>query len=196
VFPNHFALRWRPWVVLLVAVAGCGTTAPADGTAAPAGDSFRATDPKALVPVGGIVTINGKPVETALVMFLPRTGAGIGTAETDKDGKYQMSTKGKPGALPGDYKVWISYVLSAEGEPPSRSARNSKAPPAGMQTAKGEFADDSNPGRGKLLATVGPNGGTFNFDLTVSIPAAAGEPAEKNAGEAKPDELKTLEKKK
>jgi hypothetical protein len=83
-------------VFLALAVAGCG------GKYKP-------------VPVSGVVTLDGQPIEAATVYFYAvgderegRPAQGI----TDKNGEFQLSTMGnKDGALPNKYKVVIhKYV--------------------------------------------------------------------------------------
>jgi hypothetical protein len=184
VFSNYLVPRWRLSAVLLVGVVGCGESRSVD--------DLYTIDRKALVPAGGVVTVNRKPVEHAILTFLPPTGPTLGYAETDKDGKYQLMTMGSPGVLPGDYKVAISYFVSDEGEPQSKVARLSKLPGPGMRTAKERLAlEYSDLGRTKLLAKVGAQGGTFDFDVSAEVPIAAAKPAETKAHEPKPADPKT-----
>lgn len=98
----------RTWLLvllagLLVAVSGCG------------GDT--------LVPVEGIVTLDGKPVEGATVVFVPDNAPGRpAQAFTDADGRFQLSTVSQRGAQPGTYKVLVTKttgILPPGAEPPS-----------------------------------------------------------------------------
>src|SRR5262245_28126856 len=100
---NVWRRRWLR-ALMLLGVVGCAPAEPDD-------DRLAAANPKALVPVKGVVTINGKSRTTVVVTFLPPAGPAVGTAETDKDGKYELSSMGGPGVLPGEYKVGISYLL-------------------------------------------------------------------------------------
>jgi hypothetical protein len=67
------------------------------------------------VPVSGVVSLDGKPVEGATVFFYavgdPKEGRQA-SGSTDKDGVFHLSTlKNNDGALPADYKVVIhKYV--------------------------------------------------------------------------------------
>jgi hypothetical protein len=66
----------------------------------------------ALTKVHGIVTLDGKPVENAMVTFLPsHSGAGkTATGRTGPDGSFQLTTRDRDdGALPGDYLVIVQY---------------------------------------------------------------------------------------
>jgi hypothetical protein len=176
--------------VLLLGVVGCAQSEPVD-------DRLAALDPKALVPVSGVVTINGKPRHTVVVTFLPPHGPALASAETDEDGKYVLRSMGGPGALPGDYKVSISYLLSDKGEPQGIAARTAFNQGPGMLSAKEQLPREySDLGRTILSRTVGPQGGHFDFDVPASIPFEAQEAAEKgeaqgkSSGNEKPSETK------
>ena len=67
-----------------------------------------------IVPVEGVVTINGKPLANALVVFMPVLEhfgmETISTATTDEHGHYTLiCQKGQTsGAVTGDYIVTVS----------------------------------------------------------------------------------------
>lgn len=67
-----------------------------------------------LVPVEGVVTLNGETVEGATVMFAPKTydpsrPKGSAQAVTDASGKFVMSTlQPDDGVFPGDYYVTVT----------------------------------------------------------------------------------------
>jgi hypothetical protein len=165
---------------------GCAQSEPVD-------DRLAALDPRALVPVSGVVTIKGKPRPTVVVTFLPPHGPALASAETDENGKYVLRSMGGPGALPGDYKVSISYLLSDKGEPQDIGARTAQRQGPGMLAAKEQLPREySDLGRTILSRTVGPQGGQFDFDVPASIPfedQKAAEKAgakEKSSGDEKP----------
>jgi hypothetical protein len=83
-------------MILLLAAAGCG------GKYTP-------------VPVSGVVTLDGKPVEGAVVTFYAIGDAKEGRqaqGETDKNGAFSLTTlKEGDGALPGEYKVVINKFV-------------------------------------------------------------------------------------
>src|SRR5205814_4261156 len=142
--------------------------------------------PKELVPVSGVVTINGKPRATVVVTFLPPHGPALATAETDENGKYVLKSMGGPGALPGDYKVSISYLLSEKGEPQGIGVRTAQLQPLAMLSAKEQLPREySDLGRTTFSAKVGPQGGRFDFDVPASIPFEENQAAEKKAAEGK-----------
>lgn len=73
---------------LLVAAAGCN----------------RKPQP---VPVHGTVTLDGKPVAAAAVMFEPVAGGPVGSAVTDAQGVYTLMTANQAGAFPGQYRATV-----------------------------------------------------------------------------------------
>jgi hypothetical protein len=77
-----------------------------------------------LIPVEGTVSVKGKPadfVKGGTVTFHPdveagnkQTYAAFPTGKIDENGKYSLSTGGKPGAPPGAYKVTISVTAPSD----------------------------------------------------------------------------------
>jgi hypothetical protein len=90
-------------VVLLGAMSGCGGSK--------------------LVPVEGIVNLDGKPLAGATVVFLPDGAPGRpAQSMTAGDGRFRLSTVSEQGAEPGNYKVTITKtvgILPPGAEPPS-----------------------------------------------------------------------------
>lgn len=69
------------------------------------------------VKVKGTVTLDGKPVDRAEVMFLP-AGGRMATGVTNSEGKFELSTNAAgDGAVPGEHKVTIVEHYEA-GKPP------------------------------------------------------------------------------
>lgn len=62
------------------------------------------------VPVSGTVTLDGKPVEGAQVVFTPTGGGGAAASgKTDSSGVYRLTTREpNDGAKPGSYLVSVS----------------------------------------------------------------------------------------
>jgi hypothetical protein len=114
-------------------------------------------------PVSGTITLDGKPLGGAGIMFLPR-GETRGTgafAMTDAAGKYSLKTDyGGPGAPNGEYAVTISKVVNRDGTP---YVPNPNAAEAGeRETLPGTYSDSM---KTVLTATVPKGGDTINFDL-------------------------------
>ena len=88
-------MRWA-WCVLAVAIVatGCGRSGP-------------------VLPVNGIVTMDGQPLDGAAVTFYPEEGSRTmgGTARTGTDGKFViLGAKGEQGLVAGKYKVTVSKM--------------------------------------------------------------------------------------
>ena len=79
------AMRRAAFVFLIV--AGCGPT---------------------LHPVEGDVMLDGVPIADAGVLFHPKAGGPVAFANTDKNGRFRLSSANKPGLLAGEYQVAIS----------------------------------------------------------------------------------------
>lgn len=61
------------------------------------------------VPVSGIVTHKGQPIEGATIMFFPKVPPGNGAGGlTDSSGEYRLTTfESADGAVPGSYLVTV-----------------------------------------------------------------------------------------
>src|SRR5262245_53910922 len=101
---------WRLGGIAFLLVVGCSS----GGTSPPA-----LPEP---VPFEGIVKLDGQPLESATVVFHPRTKEGFHGAMgvTDASGKYVLNTdlgngKTKPGALSGSYDVTVSRLVGTDG---------------------------------------------------------------------------------
>ena len=99
--PYHIA----PFLFLLV-VAGCGQAGPD------------------VAPVRGRVTLDGRPLEAADVIFQPDGDKSPSFGRTDKDGRYELGYKrGMPGALVGSHTVSIAVNLEIKRGPQPVPAR-------------------------------------------------------------------------
>lgn len=129
-------------------------------------DSSTADLPE-LVPVTGVVTLDGAPAAGVNVTFIPvgSTAGGASYGATDAGGKYELkSNDGRLGAAVGEFKVvcskWImpdgsDYVGVPGGPSPMEAGAKEKLSP--------KFSDEN---ATTLKATVPAGGGTINFDLT------------------------------
>jgi hypothetical protein len=163
-------LRWcsLPLGLALASIVGCSQSErdepPIDFNSVP------------LVPAGGVVTLDKKPLAHAVVSFMPKHGP-IAVGETDENGRYSLAY-GREGAPVGDYVVAVSYLLSADGEPQGLGPRSRLSAPPGMRTARERLPQTyADLGRSKLRAKVPAQGSTsLNFDLEGPL-LAAPEPA-------------------
>ncbi len=155
------------WLLLPAVLIGCG------------GSGFPKT-----YNVTGTVKQAGKPVDGALVTFIPAEGSKSAVGSTNDKGEFKLSTFGPgDGALPGSYKVTISKMStpppSAEpdlqpGVIASGDIGDDYAPPSDSSGAKSgggapknllptKYASEATSG---LIATVAENdNNNFDFDL-------------------------------
>ena len=107
----------------------------------------------ALLPAEGLVTLDGKPLADAAVVFQPKAGGRPASARTDATGRFKVGTyKPQDGALPGEHTVTIVAVEST-GRPNAEDIR--------WITPK----KYSNAASG-LSATVAAGSKEFTFDLS------------------------------
>jgi hypothetical protein len=93
-------------LVLLAALTGCSKSGPQ------------------VAPVHGHVTLDGKPLNMADVMFQPDGAQRASIARTDADGHYDLVYKrGQPGALVGTHTVRISVSNENVRKPPIIAAK-------------------------------------------------------------------------
>ena len=81
----------------LLCIVGCGS---------------GGNEPK-LVAADGVLTYKGAPLWEATVVFVPEKGP-VAMGRTNLEGKFELSTGTRRGAIPGPCKVAIS-LLSSEG---------------------------------------------------------------------------------
>ncbi|QDT52622.1 hypothetical protein Pan44_06340 [Caulifigura coniformis] len=86
------ALRSVCSVVLALVLTGCGDNGPV------------------LVEARGTVLYRGDIVPKANVVFISDDGASMSIGVTDEQGQFQLSTRGRAGALIGPYKVGITAI--------------------------------------------------------------------------------------
>jgi len=132
-----------------------------------------------LVPVTGNVTLNGKPLGEAGIVFIPdasNTEGLAGNDQTGPAGNYKAMTQGRSGLVPGKYKVVITkmpvdtrkipeefkddpymaqLVLEGPGDP--TGGRRGPAPKK-PEEIKGEFQSE-----------VPPGGGVLDFDVKAEV---------------------------
>jgi hypothetical protein len=138
-------MRHLSYVVLAsIAVLGCNRSAEA---------------PKvATLPVKGTVTLDGKPLPGAQVVFLTGVPPTIFVGTTDDQGAYQL--QGMESSLQGECKVTISQMLKPDGSPPAPGEPPAMAGATEQLPSKYSQLDATT-----LSAEVGAEGGTFDFAL-------------------------------
>lgn len=143
-------------VLLMLGVAtlsGCGSTVAAG------------PDPASFIAVKGVVTLDGKPLDGAMVVFFPqdaKMGDG-GTSVTEASGEYELKTNGATGAVPGNYRVMISRLVDAFGKPVIATP---ETPPANLGARESLPSRYSDYTATTLKVKVTPQGGSFDFKLT------------------------------
>ncbi len=147
-------LRFCVSLSLALLAAGCG------------GSSTPKNPLPTTVPVGGVVTLDGKPLNRAAVKFIP-DGETKGVecyGFTDESGRYELTQlRGGTGAPPGTYKVVISMFAKADGTP--AEVGPNAPPPADQGAVEALPPQYSSYTASKLMAQVPPGGGDVKFEL-------------------------------
>lgn len=78
-----------------------------------------------ITPVSGVVSVRGKPLPKAVVVFIPSGVEGDfrSADETDEEGRYELLCSGDPGAVVGEHTVLVK-----ESQPPPDLLTESKLP--------------------------------------------------------------------
>lgn len=106
--------------------------------------------------VTGVVTINGEPVEGAVVTFAPTEGGRSAFAKTDADGSYELQyTPGEMGAKIGANKVTISTYNA-----PTLDDNNKVVDPGQPERFPPEYNQDST-----VTKDVTPGDNEIDFDV-------------------------------
>ncbi len=118
----------------------------------------RQDGPK-VVPVQGVVVLNGEPLPNATVRFQPVDGSGTySVGQTDKDGKFELNySRSKKGALLGENRVSITT-----GNPNNEDENGNPKPIPEILPAT--FHREST-----LVSVVKEKGNHFEFDLIADL---------------------------
>lgn len=113
-------------------------------------------------PVGGRVTLDGKPLLDAQISFRPNQGPEA-FATLDGDGRYRLSTRAAgDGAVAGEHVVTLSQVtvglVLAPDQPPQLEKPTPGARPVPARYVSAETSD--------LRVTVKPGTNSFDFELS------------------------------
>ncbi|MDA0835771.1 MAG: carboxypeptidase-like regulatory domain-containing protein [Planctomycetota bacterium] len=109
-----------------------------------------------LEPVTGTVTLDGKPLNNAVVMFIPINEGLESNAKTNDQGVYELEIRGNKGIKAGEYKVTINKRVKPDG---------SELDPGGGMGENLLPAKYSEMVNTELKATVPKGGGKIDFDL-------------------------------
>ena len=129
-----------------------------------------ASDAPTLAPVKGTVTLAGKPLGGANVLFHPEKGP-MANATTNTDGTFTATTSGKAGVTIGKCKV--SVTKAAPGPAPTAMKaedmmKMQKENAGKTVIAKSEVPDKyGNPDSSGLEVTVDKDGSKNDFALTL-----------------------------
>lgn len=133
------------------------------------------SDPQSDLPtthsVTGKVTLDGEPVEGAMVTFVPKGSGDSAVGVTEAGGTYNLSTFASgDGAVAGEYDV---KIVKFEGSESTVEAEDEEEGGAFIPTDPHDTGDQANllpkkyatPGASGLTATVSEEPNTFDFPL-------------------------------
>ena len=113
-----------------------------------------------LIPVSGTVTLDGKPVDGAAVVFVPVAGGPVASGTTEAGGKFRLMTINDAGAVPGEHHVTVTkqtmHGITADGMPG----------PGGIRIEWHVPERYSKPKTSGLTAAVSRSQNEFEFDLS------------------------------
>jgi hypothetical protein len=131
-----------------------------------AGCNAKSSDPWKLTPVSGVVTLDGKPLSGATVVFVPTgTTSGVGArGRTDATGTYKLKTRfGGEGTPAGEYRVVVAKLVMPDG---SDFSGSSIVPPATSQAKQVLPAQYSTLEATVLKAKIGDSASIIDFPLS------------------------------
>lgn len=121
-----------------------------------------------MVPVRGVVTLDGKPIEGAAVLFAPREGGRPAIGRTDERGDFRLQTvTSDDGALRGEHVVTVTLqeTLGVTADPDGLSG---EVAPGGIQVRWIVPERYANPNTSNLAVTVEPGMPPLTIPLTTN----------------------------
>lgn len=112
------------------------------------------------LPIRGTVTLDGKPLGGAQVVFMSADPPAAFAGTTKEDGSYQLQGLAGKAKCKGFCRVTISRMLRPDGTPPPAGE-----PPATSGAMESLPPKYSMANLTELTRDVPEAGGTFNFDL-------------------------------
>lgn len=76
---------------------------------------FAGCAPRSFPGEGTVHYQDGTPVASAMIEFLPESGANVARGKTNEKGEFELSTLGKEGIRAGNYSVGIVQIVVMDG---------------------------------------------------------------------------------
>jgi hypothetical protein len=112
-------------------------------------------------PIYGRVVLDGQPLAGAIVSFVSTEGSGTLLGLTGADGVFHLqSATASPAARQGHFRVTVSKPLKSDGSPLGPDEPPMQRPGRELVPARYLLSAFT-----PLEATVGPEGGRFDFAL-------------------------------
>lgn len=121
----------------------------------------------------GLVTLDGEPISTGTISFIPASGGAQGYAMVELSGSYEVYTGREAGLLPGDYKVTV-----VAREPSTSPSEDGGPPPPGKPITPRWYASPQTSG---LTFNVQPGSNEINLELSSTPPAGWQDPAQRGS---------------
>ena len=141
----QYASRWLTLVLSAVFLCGCRDDGPR------------------VVPVAGLVTLDGKPVDAAGVLFSPKSPGPSASGTTNAQGRFQLKTGKLAGAVVGEYAVVITKSESVGVSAEEGDVSGMLGP--GWKLVNHLPEVYGNPRESGLIATVSEAETEFTFEL-------------------------------
>lgn len=120
------------------------------------------------VGITGVVTVEGKPIDGAVVQLLPKgaTAGDGGLGAVDSEGKFTVisSRQEHSGIPPGTYTVVVSRLVDQQGKLLPEGAGQADYPD-GFDSIPPPYSTPNSP----LEITVTDAGGQFDIDIPVAL---------------------------
>lgn len=113
--------------------------------------------------VEGLVTLDGAPLPSGSISFVPSSGGPSAYARTDSSGRYEVYTGREAGISPGEYEV----TVVAREAPTVKQSKLGGPPPPGKQITPPWYASS---GHTPLSFSVIPGSNDINLELTTEAP--------------------------
>lgn len=137
-----------------LALLGCGDSGPPLGT------------------VSGVVTLDGNPQPNVAVTFIPAEGGAAASGQTDANGKYELFSLDRKGALIGKHKVAITTVQQPKAAAMEMSSDSPEYANQGSSSNYNVKFTEPIPAKynrqTELTEEVKSGANTINFDLKTS----------------------------